>query len=94
MQMRKGDLLLPGAYCFTDSTQEALQCQASYSFKSCPRPKNYTLGIRDKVGRGWEGDKRRGTRGGVVGEMRWGGAEKGVLSAFMYLLIMQFYLTF
>ncbi|XP_029525597.1 protein STPG4 [Oncorhynchus nerka] len=48
MQMRKGDLLLPGAYCFTDSTQEALQFQASYSFKSCPRPKNYTLGIRDK----------------------------------------------
>ncbi|KAL0964362.1 hypothetical protein UPYG_G00322830 [Umbra pygmaea] len=48
LQMRKGDLLLPGAYNFIDSTQLALQRQTSYSFKNCPRPNNYTLGIRDK----------------------------------------------
>ncbi|XP_030628240.1 protein STPG4 [Chanos chanos] len=45
---RKGDMLLPGAYSFTDSTQKALQHQAYYSFKNCPRPDNYTLGVRDK----------------------------------------------
>ncbi|KAJ8014224.1 hypothetical protein DPEC_G00038030 [Dallia pectoralis] len=48
MQTRKGDLLLPGAYNFTDSTQDALRRQTYYSFKNCPRPNNYTLGIRDK----------------------------------------------
>ncbi|XP_010903180.2 protein STPG4 isoform X1 [Esox lucius] len=48
MQLRKGDLLLPGAYDFIDSTQDALRRQTSYSFKNCPRPNNYTLGIRDK----------------------------------------------
>ncbi|KAM6956305.1 protein STPG4 [Aplochiton taeniatus] len=46
--VKKGDLLLPGAYSFTDSTQELLHRQASYSFKNCPRPDRYTLGIRDK----------------------------------------------
>ncbi|XP_066534352.1 protein STPG4 [Hoplias malabaricus] len=46
--VRNGAMLLPGAYIFTDSTQEALQHQASYSFKNCPRPNNYILGIRDK----------------------------------------------
>ncbi|KAA0717683.1 Protein STPG4 [Triplophysa tibetana] len=46
--VRKGDVLLPGAYNFTDSTNEALRHQATYSFKNCPRPENYTLGIRDK----------------------------------------------
>ncbi|XP_036402006.1 protein STPG4 [Megalops cyprinoides] len=46
--VRKGDLLLPGAYSYTDSIQEALQRQASYSFKNCPRPQNFTLGVRDK----------------------------------------------
>lgn len=45
---RKGDLLLPGAYNFIDSTQEALKHQATYSFKNCPRPENVTLGLRDK----------------------------------------------
>ena len=48
--VRKGDLLLPGAYRYTDSTQEALQRPASCSFKSCPRPQSFTLGVRDKVG--------------------------------------------
>lgn len=47
--VRKGDLLLPGAYEYTDSTQEVLMHQASYSFKNCPRPDISTLGIRDKV---------------------------------------------
>uniref|UniRef100_A0A3P8Q4M4 Uncharacterized protein n=1 Tax=Astatotilapia calliptera TaxID=8154 RepID=A0A3P8Q4M4_ASTCA len=47
--VRKGDLLLPGAYEYTDSTQEVLMHQASYSFKNCPRPDIFTLGIRDKV---------------------------------------------
>ncbi|CAI5653348.1 unnamed protein product [Oreochromis niloticus] len=46
--VRKGDLLLPGAYDYTDSTQEVLMHQASYSFKNCPRPDIFTLGIRDK----------------------------------------------
>nr|XP_023011395.1 protein STPG4 isoform X3 [Maylandia zebra] len=46
--VRKGDLLLPGAYEYTDSTQEVLMHQASYSFKNCPRPDIFTLGIRDK----------------------------------------------
>ncbi|KAL6487442.1 hypothetical protein MHYP_G00040680 [Metynnis hypsauchen] len=46
--VRNGAMLLPGAYVFTDSTQEALQRRASYAFKSCPRPDSYTLGIRDK----------------------------------------------
>ncbi|XP_051945796.1 protein STPG4 [Xyrauchen texanus] len=46
--VRRGDMLLPGAYNFTDSTKDALQRQATYSFKNCPRPDNYTLGIRDK----------------------------------------------
>ncbi|XP_027133819.1 protein STPG4 isoform X3 [Larimichthys crocea] len=46
--VRKGDLLLPGAYEFTDSIQEVLMHQASYSFKNCPRPDIITLGIRDK----------------------------------------------
>ncbi|KAK2823952.1 hypothetical protein Q5P01_021127 [Channa striata] len=45
---RKGDLLLPGAYEYTDSTQKVLMHQASYSFKNCPRPNIITLGIRDK----------------------------------------------
>lgn len=49
MCVRRGDVLLPGAYNFTDSTNEALRHQATYSFKNCPRPDNYTLGIRDKV---------------------------------------------
>uniref|UniRef100_A0A3P8SA45 Si:ch211-93n23.7 n=1 Tax=Amphiprion percula TaxID=161767 RepID=A0A3P8SA45_AMPPE len=44
----KGDLLLPGAYDYIDSTQEVLRTQASYSFKNCPRPGIVTLGIRDK----------------------------------------------
>ncbi|XP_054874704.1 protein STPG4 isoform X1 [Amphiprion ocellaris] len=44
----KGDLLLPGAYDYIDSTQEVLRNQASYSFKNCPRPDIITLGIRDK----------------------------------------------
>ncbi|XP_069000193.1 protein STPG4 [Embiotoca jacksoni] len=46
--VRKGDLLLPGAYDYTDSTQEVLMQRASYSFKSCPRPDAVTLGVRDK----------------------------------------------
>eukprot|EP00064_Thunnus_orientalis_P008365 superscaffoldBa00000990_g8388 len=46
--VRKGDLLLPGAYEYTDATQEILMHQASYSFKNCPRPDIITLGIRDK----------------------------------------------
>uniref|UniRef100_A0A3B4T2M2 Uncharacterized protein n=1 Tax=Seriola dumerili TaxID=41447 RepID=A0A3B4T2M2_SERDU len=46
--VRNGDLLLPGAYDYTDSTQEVLMHQASYSFKNCPRPDIVTLGIRDK----------------------------------------------
>ncbi|XP_037638423.1 protein STPG4 [Sebastes umbrosus] len=45
---RKGDVLLPGAYDYTDFTQEVLKHQASYSFKNCPRPSIVTLGIRDK----------------------------------------------
>lgn len=49
MCVRRGDVLLPGAYNFTDSTNEALRRQATYSFKNCARPDNYTLGIRDKV---------------------------------------------
>lgn len=48
--VRKGDLLLPGAYNYTDSIQEVLMHPASYSFKNCPRPDIITLGIRDKVG--------------------------------------------
>ncbi|XP_026209696.1 protein STPG4 isoform X2 [Anabas testudineus] len=44
----KGDLLLPGAYDYTDSTQEVLMRQASYSFKNCPRPSITTLNNRDK----------------------------------------------
>ncbi|XP_065152041.1 protein STPG4 [Paramisgurnus dabryanus] len=48
MCVRKGDVLLPGAYNFTDSTNEALRRQATYSFKNCPRSDNFTLGIRDK----------------------------------------------
>ncbi|CAJ1066926.1 protein STPG4 [Xyrichtys novacula] len=48
MGVRKGDLLLPGAYDCTDSIQELLMRQASYSFKNCPRPDVITLGIRDK----------------------------------------------
>ncbi|XP_028279855.1 protein STPG4 [Parambassis ranga] len=36
--VRKGDLLLPGAYGYTSSTQEVLARRATYSFKSCPRP--------------------------------------------------------
>lgn len=51
-RVRKGDMLLPGAYDFLDSTQQALQRQASWAFKNRPRPDNYTLGIRDKVGPG------------------------------------------
>ncbi|XP_041921531.1 protein STPG4 isoform X2 [Alosa sapidissima] len=47
-RVRKGDVLLPGAYDFLDSTQQALQKQASWAFKNRPRPDNYTLGIRDK----------------------------------------------
>uniref|UniRef100_A0A3B4ZWZ3 Si:ch211-93n23.7 n=1 Tax=Stegastes partitus TaxID=144197 RepID=A0A3B4ZWZ3_9TELE len=47
--VRQGDLLLPGAYDYIDSTQEVLMNQASYSFKNCPRPDIVTLGIRDKV---------------------------------------------
>ncbi|KAK5853641.1 hypothetical protein PBY51_014779 [Eleginops maclovinus] len=46
--IRKGDLLLPGAYDYTDSIQEVLKNKASYSFKNCPRPDIVTLGIRDK----------------------------------------------
>uniref|UniRef100_A0A3B4WE76 Si:ch211-93n23.7 n=1 Tax=Seriola lalandi dorsalis TaxID=1841481 RepID=A0A3B4WE76_SERLL len=46
--VRNGDLLLPGAYDYTDSTQEVLMHQASYSFKNCPWPDIVTLGIRDK----------------------------------------------
>ncbi|KAA8584070.1 hypothetical protein FQN60_015278 [Etheostoma spectabile] len=46
--VRKGDLLLPGAYDYPDSIQEVLKHQASYSFKNCPRPDIITLGIRDK----------------------------------------------
>ncbi|XP_044228688.1 protein STPG4 isoform X2 [Thunnus albacares] len=46
--VHKGDLLLPGAYEYTDATQEILMHQASYSFKNCPRPDIITLGIRDK----------------------------------------------
>ncbi|KAM9477471.1 protein STPG4 [Clarias gariepinus] len=46
--MKSGAMLLPGAYSFIDCTQKALQYQASYPFKSCPRPENYTLGVRDK----------------------------------------------
>ncbi|KAI5606888.1 hypothetical protein C0J50_7442, partial [Silurus asotus] len=49
MCIKSGTMLLPGAYNFTDSTQEVLQNQEPYSFKSCPRPDNYTLGSRDKV---------------------------------------------
>ncbi|XP_047459570.1 protein STPG4 [Mugil cephalus] len=48
LDVRKGDLLLPGAYDYTDSTQEVLTRQASYSFKACPRSSNVTLGVRDK----------------------------------------------
>uniref|UniRef100_A0A8C9XRI6 Uncharacterized protein n=1 Tax=Sander lucioperca TaxID=283035 RepID=A0A8C9XRI6_SANLU len=47
--VRKGDLLLPGAYDYIDSIQEVLKHQASYSFKNCPRPNIVTLGIRDKT---------------------------------------------
>lgn len=47
--VRNGDLLLPGAYKYTDATQEVLRRKASYSFKNCPRPDIITLGIRDKV---------------------------------------------
>ncbi|KAI3362942.1 hypothetical protein L3Q82_011623, partial [Scortum barcoo] len=46
--VRKGDFLLPGAYEYTDSIQEVLTHQRSYSFKNCPRPDIITLGIRDK----------------------------------------------
>ncbi|XP_026135154.1 protein STPG4 [Carassius auratus] len=46
--VHRGDVLLPGAYNFTDSTSEILQRQATYSFKSCPRPDIHTLGLRDK----------------------------------------------
>ncbi|XP_039639136.1 protein STPG4 [Perca fluviatilis] len=46
--VRKGDLLLPGAYDYIDSIQEVLKHQASYSFKNCPRPDIVTLGVRDK----------------------------------------------
>ncbi|XP_055358341.1 protein STPG4 isoform X2 [Betta splendens] len=46
--VRKGDLLLPGAYDYTDFTQEVLRRNMSYSFKNCPRPDVITLGVRDK----------------------------------------------
>ncbi|KAK5882022.1 hypothetical protein CesoFtcFv8_020656 [Champsocephalus esox] len=46
--VRKGDLLLPGAYDYIDSIQEVLKNKASYSFKNCPRPDIVTLGFRDK----------------------------------------------
>lgn len=45
---RRGDLLLPGAYNFTDFTQEALKRQATYSFKNSPRPEKVSYIIRDK----------------------------------------------
>ncbi|XP_058508006.1 protein STPG4 [Solea solea] len=48
LELCKGDLLLPGAYEYTASTQEALMHRASYSFRNCPRPDIATLGIRDK----------------------------------------------
>ena len=66
LYVRKGDLLLPGAYSFTDSTQEALLRKTSYSFKNCPRPLNYTLGIRDKVGpnRAWQNAQGGSVEGG------------------------------
>uniref|UniRef100_A0A668ANE1 Si:ch211-93n23.7 n=1 Tax=Myripristis murdjan TaxID=586833 RepID=A0A668ANE1_9TELE len=44
----KGDLLLPGAYDYPDSTREVLKRRASYAFKTCPRPDIVTLGVRDK----------------------------------------------
>ncbi|KAL2083778.1 hypothetical protein ACEWY4_021551 [Coilia grayii] len=47
-QVLKGDMLLPGAYEFLDSTQQALLRQATCAFKNQPRPNNYMLGIRDK----------------------------------------------
>ncbi|XP_042592314.1 protein STPG4-like [Cyprinus carpio] len=47
--VRRGDVLLPGAYNFTDSTNEALRCQETCSFKRCPRPDIHTLGLRDKT---------------------------------------------
>ena len=46
---RRGEMLLPGAYNYTDTIQEGLKRQASCSFRSCPRSHNLTLGIRDKV---------------------------------------------
>uniref|UniRef100_A0A672ZX20 Uncharacterized protein n=1 Tax=Sphaeramia orbicularis TaxID=375764 RepID=A0A672ZX20_9TELE len=46
----KGELLLPGAYHYTDSTQEVLKRHMTYSFKNCPRPDISTLEGRDKVG--------------------------------------------
>ncbi|XP_030234086.1 protein STPG4 [Gadus morhua] len=45
---RRGEMLLPGAYNYTDTIQEGLKRQASCSFRSCPRSHNLTLGIRDK----------------------------------------------
>ncbi|XP_072292423.1 protein STPG4 [Eucyclogobius newberryi] len=45
---RSGVLLLPGAYTYVDSTQEALRRNATYSFKNRPRPGHVTLGVRDK----------------------------------------------
>ncbi|KAJ3610045.1 hypothetical protein NHX12_022139 [Muraenolepis orangiensis] len=45
---RRGELLLPGAYSYTDTIQEALKRQASCSFRSCPRSHDLILGIRDK----------------------------------------------
>ncbi|XP_030012471.1 protein STPG4 [Sphaeramia orbicularis] len=44
----KGELLLPGAYHYTDSTQEVLKRHMTYSFKNCPRPDISTLEGRDK----------------------------------------------
>ncbi|KAK0155769.1 Protein STPG4 [Merluccius polli] len=46
---RRGELLLPGAYDYTDAIQEALKRRASCSFRSRPRSHDLTLmGIRDK----------------------------------------------
>lgn len=48
--MRKGDVLLPGAYDYTNTVQDLSTHQSSYFFRNCPRPDIVTLGVRDNVG--------------------------------------------
>ncbi|XP_028676146.1 protein STPG4 [Erpetoichthys calabaricus] len=46
--LRKGDLLLPGAYAYADFLQHAEKQRVTYSFRSCTRSKCPIVGVTDK----------------------------------------------